>query len=43
MGLLALGAGFKSFNFEKVRDRNVKWKNRKHKVPLCEGFLWVDG
>lgn len=43
MGLLAQAAGFKSFNFEKVRDRNVKWKNRKHKVPLCEGCLWVYG
>ncbi|MEH1850698.1 MAG: DNA methyltransferase [Nostoc sp.] len=43
MGLLAQAAGFKSFNFEKVRDRNVKWKNRKHRVPLCEGCLWVYG
>ncbi len=43
LGLLALSAGFKSFKFEKIRDRNVKWKNRKHQVPLCEGYLWVDG
>ncbi|MEH2111514.1 MAG: DNA methyltransferase [Nostoc sp.] len=43
MGLLAQAAGFESFNFEKVRDRNVKWKNRKHRVPLCEGCLWVYG
>ncbi|WP_335062887.1 DNA methyltransferase [Nostoc sp.] len=43
MGLLAEAAGFESFNFEKVRDRNVKWKNRKHRVPLCEGCLWVYG
>ncbi|MBC6431301.1 site-specific DNA-methyltransferase [Nostoc sp. HG1] len=43
MGLLAQAAGFKSFNFEKIRDRNVKWKNRKHTVPLCEGCLWVYG
>lgn len=43
MGLLAQAAGFKSFNFEKVRDRNIKWKNRKHTVPLCEGCLWVYG
>jgi hypothetical protein len=43
MGLLAQAAGFKSFEFQKIRDRNVKWKNRKHNVPLCEGFLWVQG
>jgi DNA methylase len=43
MGILAQAAGFKSFEFEKIRDRNVKWKNRKHDVPLCEGFLWVYG
>ena len=42
-GKLALAAGFKSFVFEKIRDRNVKWKNRKHRVPLCEGRLWVIG
>jgi hypothetical protein len=29
--------------FEKTRDRNIKWKNRKHRVPLCEGRLWVEG
>ena len=40
---LALAAGFKSATFEKTRDRNVKWKNRKHRVPLCEGRLWVAG
>jgi len=43
LGELALAAGFESFDFEKTRDRNVKWKNRKHKVPLCEGRLWVEG
>lgn len=43
LGRLALAAGFKSFRFERTRDRNVKWKNRKHRVPLCEGRLWVDG
>ena len=41
LGELALSAGFKSYYFEKIRDRNVKWKNRKHKVPLHEGRLWV--
>ena len=43
LGKLALAAGFKSFSFTKTRDRNVKWKNRKHRVPLCEGQLWVKG
>lgn len=43
LGRLALSAGFKSFHFEKTRDRNTKWKNRKHRVPLCEGRLWVEG
>ena len=40
---LALAAGFKSWSFEKVRDRNIKWKNRKHTVPLHEGRLLVEG
>ncbi|HUQ72239.1 MAG TPA: hypothetical protein VM165_22125 [Planctomycetaceae bacterium] len=43
MGALALAAGFHSFSFEKTRDRNIKWKNRKHRVPLQEGRLWVEG
>jgi hypothetical protein len=42
-GVLAQAAGFGSFRFEKTRDRNTKWKNRKHRVPLCEGRLWVEG
>ena len=42
-GALALNAGFESYNFEKLRERNVKWKNRKHRVPLLEGRLWVNG
>lgn len=40
---LALSAGFKSWKFEKVRDRNTKWENRKHRVPLHEGRLWITG
>ena len=40
---LALAAGFQTCTFEKIRNRNVKWKNRKHRVPLCEGRLWVCG
>jgi DNA modification methylase len=43
LGELALAMGFKKFIFEKIRDRNIKWKNRKHRVPLHEGFLWIDG
>jgi len=43
LGELAVAAGFKGFRFEKTRDRNVKWKNRKHRVPLHEGRLWVEG
>jgi len=43
LGQLAVAAGFRSFSFEKTRDRNIKWKNRKHRVPLHEGRLWVDG
>ena len=40
---LAIAAGFRSFHFTKTRDRNIKWKNRTHRVPLCEGQLWVTG
>jgi DNA modification methylase len=43
LGELALAAGFKSHRFEKLRDRNTKWRNRKHRVPLHEGLLWVEG
>ena len=42
MGRLAVASGFRSFSFTKTRDRNVKWKNRKHRVPLHEGQLWVE-
>jgi len=42
LGELAVAAGFKSYYFEKTRDRNVKWKNRKHDVLLHEGRLWVN-
>ncbi len=43
LGELAVSAGFDSYKFEKLRDRNVKWKNRKHRVPLHEGRLWIKG
>lgn len=40
---LAISAGFSSPVFDKIRDRNTKWKNRKHTVPLKEGRLWLKG
>lgn len=43
IGELALSSGFVSYEFEKLRDRNIKWKNRKHQVPLKEGLLWIKG
>lgn len=38
---LAEPHGFRLVGFHKVRDRNVKWLNRKHRVPLVEGNLWL--
>ncbi len=43
LGELAVAAGFSSWAFSKVRDRNTKWKNRKHTHPLHEGYLWIEG
>ena len=43
LGELAIAANFSSWSFEKIRDRNIKWKNRKHTVPLHEGRLWIKG
>jgi hypothetical protein len=43
IGEIAINVGFHSYSFEKLRDRNVKWKNRKHRVPLHEGRLWING
>lgn len=40
---LATAAGFTFNRFDKIRDRNLKWKNRKHRVPLKEGNLWLRG
>ena len=34
---------FDSWKFNKLRDRNIKWKNRKHRVPLCEGMCGCTG
>lgn len=42
LGEIAVSAGFNDYSFEKLRDRNVKWKNRKHTVPLHEGRLWIN-
>lgn len=42
LGRLAIHAGFREYSFEKLRDRNIKWKNRKHRVPLKEGRLWIN-
>ncbi|MEH2358846.1 DNA methyltransferase [Nostoc sp.] len=41
-GKLANEAGFCLWSFEKIRERNVKWKNRKHNIPLHEGRLWLE-
>lgn len=43
LGELAIAAGFSSWAFSKARDRNIKWKNRKHTHPLHEGYLWIEG
>lgn len=43
IGELALAVGFENYKFDKLRDRNIKWKNRKHRVPLKEGLLWIEG
>lgn len=43
LGDLAITAGFTEYSFEKLRDRNIKWKNRKHRVPLHEGILQIRG
>lgn len=41
LGILAQAVGFRDYWFEKLRDRNTKWKNRKHDVLLKEGRLWI--
>lgn len=43
LGKLAVAAGFNFWSFEQIRQRNIKWKNRKHDVPLQEGRLWIKG
>jgi hypothetical protein len=41
MRALADAAGFAFLGFREIRKRNLKWKNRKHRVPLKEGELLV--
>lgn len=41
LGELALAAGFSGWTFDQLRERNTKWKNRKHRVLLKEGILEV--
>lgn len=36
------GVGFKSYRIIQMRERNNKWRNRKHDVPLMEGLLVLD-
>ncbi len=43
IGRLAQNVGFADYSFERLRDRNTKWKNRKHRVLLKEGRLWING
>lgn len=43
LGELALSQGFTEWHFAKERDRNIKWKNRIHTVPLKEGYLTIKG
>jgi hypothetical protein len=43
IGKLAIAAGFNCWSFEEIRQRNIKWKNRKHRIPLHEGRLWITG
>ncbi|AKF11328.1 DNA methyltransferase [Sandaracinus amylolyticus] len=38
---LADAAGFTPTRTREIRARNVKWKNRKHRVPLRELELWL--
>ncbi|UJR85187.1 DNA methyltransferase [Sandaracinus amylolyticus] len=38
---LADAAGFTPSHTREIRARNVKWKNRKHRVPLRELELWL--
>jgi len=43
LGEIAISKGFESYEFKKLRDRNIKWDNRVHKVLLKEGLLTIKG
>lgn len=43
LGKLAISKGFSTYSFDKLRDRNIKWDNRTHKVLLKEGLLTIQG
>jgi hypothetical protein len=39
LGELAISVGFSSYAAHELRRRNIKWRNRKHRVPLSESLL----
>jgi DNA modification methylase len=41
LGDIAVSIGFSKYSIIKLRDRNIKWDNRKHKVPLKEVVLEI--
>ncbi|EPF6521104.1 hypothetical protein MKK07_002196 [Acinetobacter baumannii] len=43
LGKIAISQGFTNYSFNKLRDRNIKWDNRTHKVLLKEGLLTIQG
>lgn len=43
LGKLSVSKGFSNYSFDKLRDRNIKWDNRTHKVLLKEGLLTIQG
>lgn len=43
LGKIAVSKGFFDYSFKKLRDRNIKWDNRTHKVLLKEGLLTIKG
>lgn len=39
LGEMAITLGFSRYYVVKLRDRNIRWNNRKHQVPLRESAL----
>lgn len=39
LGEMAITLGFSRYHVVKLRDRNIRWNNRKHQVPLRESAL----